>query len=38
MLTISGRLAYQACNDTVCFKPNEIRFAFDVEVKRSRPG
>lgn len=34
-LALSGRLEYQACDDRVCFKPNVIPFAFELNVKQS---
>jgi DsbC/DsbD-like thiol-disulfide interchange protein len=34
ILTLSGQLEYQACDDRVCFKPNAIPFTFELPVKR----
>jgi hypothetical protein len=34
ILTLSGRLEYQACDDRVCFKPNAIPFTFEIPVTR----
>ena len=34
VLTISGTLDYQACDDRVCFKPTAVPFSFEVPVKR----
>jgi DsbC/DsbD-like thiol-disulfide interchange protein len=33
-LAFSGKLQYQACNDTVCFKPGAVPFEFELAVKR----
>lgn len=35
-LSLSGRLEYQACDDTVCFRPTAVPFKFDVPVKIAR--
>jgi DsbC/DsbD-like thiol-disulfide interchange protein len=33
-LTLTGHLAYQACDDRVCYKPGSIPFRFELKVKR----
>jgi hypothetical protein len=33
VLTLTGKLEYQACDDKVCFKPTAIPFKFEVKVK-----
>jgi hypothetical protein len=32
MLTLSGALEYQACDDRVCYKPNAIPFTFELKI------
>lgn len=31
-LTITGELAYQACDDTVCYRPDTVRLAWSVRL------
>jgi DsbC/DsbD-like thiol-disulfide interchange protein len=37
-VTLTGKIAYQACDDRVCFKPNTIPFTFDLKVRTAKPG
>jgi hypothetical protein len=40
-ITLSGKVEYQACNDTVCFNPATVPFSFTLSVKpldRRPPG
>ena len=32
-LTVSGKLEYQACDDTICFRPTAIPLMFELKVK-----
>jgi hypothetical protein len=34
VLTLTGQLAYQACDDRVCYKPASIPFRFEVKIRR----
>lgn len=33
LLTLTGKLEYQACDDRVCFRPNAIPFKFELKTK-----
>ena len=36
-LTVSGKVRYQACDDKVCFKPEEIPVSWTIELEPARP-